>query len=193
MQRTILYTFAISLAVLFVLTIPHTHAQPRANYTSDNKVIVTLYGVKQPYTFTSNEMLVRYNSTTQKLECILDVATLFPVTPATPPTMAYDVLFGAKYPDLLLYIDAPVEKVNGSRLYPGSINKTTTVNLQGVANQTTIPLALTSDRNAIVFNTSFDFMLDNFSASVPVEYFNLLTGRVMITINNAKWVGFDLR
>lgn len=193
MSKIILYSITTTLAFLFALALPDANAQSRANYTSDNRVIVTLYGVTQPYTFTSNELLVRYNNTTQKLECILDVATLLPTAPTTPPTMAYDVLFGAKYPDLLLYIDAPVEKVNGSRLNPGSINKTTTVQLQGVANQTTIPLALAADRNAIVFNTSFDLMLDNFSASVPVQYFNLLTGRVMITINNAKWVGFDLR
>ena len=178
---------------MFAFAVLEGQAQTRANYTSDNKVFVTLDGKTQAYTFTSNEMLVRYNSTTQKLECILNVATLLPANDSIPPNMAYDVFFGAKYPDLLFYIDAPVEKINGSKLYPGSINKTTTISLQGVSNQTVIPLAVTADRNAIVFNTSFDLMLDNFSASVPVQYFNLLTGRVMITINNARWVGLDIR
>ncbi|MBC5991377.1 hypothetical protein [Pontibacter cellulosilyticus] len=191
MPTTILYN--ILLLLLFTFSFSKSQAQTRANYTSDNRVTVTLYGVTQPYTFTSDEMLVRYNNTTQKLECIINIATLLPANDSTPPTMAYDVFFGAKYPDLLMYIDAPVEKINGSNLFPGNINKTTTINLQGVANQTRIPLALAADRNAIVFNSSFDLWLDNFSASVPVQYFSLLTGRVLITINNAKWVGFDIR
>ncbi|MEJ8802026.1 hypothetical protein [Pontibacter sp. H249] len=189
MLKSILYN--ILLLILFTFCAVKGNAQSRSNYTSDNRVFVTLDGVSQAYSFSSNEMLVRYNRSTQKLECILNIATLLPANDSTPPNMAYDVFFGAKYPDLLFYIDAPIEKVNGSSLNPGSINKTTTISLQGVTKQTIVPLALTADRNAIVFNTSFDLMLDNFSASVPVQYFNLLTGRIMITINNAKWVGLD--
>lgn len=191
MSKAILYNTL--LILLFTFTSTKGQAQSRANYTSDNRVFVTLHGVTQAYTFASDEMLVRYNSNTQKLECILNIATLLPTNDTIPPNMAYDVFFAAKYPDLLMYIDAPIEKISGSNLYPGSINKTTTVSLQGVSRQTTVPLALTADRNAVVFNTSFDLMLNNFSASIPVQYFNLLTGRVMITINNAKWVGLDLR
>ncbi|GAB3196382.1 hypothetical protein ABID22_002938 [Pontibacter aydingkolensis] len=190
MSKSLLYNTILVLLFTFVIT--KGQAQSRSNYTSDNRVTVTLDGLTQAYTFTSNDMLVRYNSTTQKIECILNVATLLPTNDTAPPDMAYDVFFGAKYQDLLFFIDAPVEKVNGSRLFPGNVNKTTTITLQGVTKQTVVPLALTSDRNAIVFNTSFDLRLDNFSASVPVQYFNLLTGRVVITISNAKWVGINI-
>ncbi len=183
----------LTLVLSFVATSLIANAQATSNYTSDNKVMVKFYGNNQTYTFLSDELLVRYNSVTQKLECILNVATLVPVNDSIPADMAYDVFFGAKYPDLFLLIDAPVEKINGSNLYPGSISKTTTISLQGVSKQTTAPLTLTSSRNALVFNTSFDLMLDNFSASVPIQYYKLLTGRVMIAINNARWTGMDIR
>jgi hypothetical protein len=191
MIKSILYHLV--LVIMFVFISTNGNAQSTANYTSDNKVMVKFYGNNQVYTFLSDELLVRYNSVTQKLECILNVATLVPLNDSIPVNMAYDVFFGAKYPDLLLYIDAPVEKLNGSNLYPGSINKLTTISLQGVSKQTTAPLTLTSNRNSLVFNTSFDLMLDNFSASVPIQYYNLLTGRVMIAINNAKWAGMNIR
>ena len=189
MNKPLLYYSV--LVILFLLTSSIAIAQSSGNYTSDNKVMVKFYGKDQAYTFQSNDLLVRYNKTTQKLECILNIATLVPLNDSIPADMAYDVFFGAKFPDLLLYIDAPVEKVNGSNLYPGSINKVTTVNLQGISKQTTTPITLTASRNAIVFNTSFDLMLDNFSASVPIQYYKLLTGRVMIAINNAKWTGIE--
>ncbi|WP_299821432.1 hypothetical protein [uncultured Pontibacter sp.] len=191
MPKPILYNSL--LTVLFVLFVCKVQAQNVTNYTSNNKVLVTLHGINRAYNFTSDELLVRYNNNTQKLECVLNIATLLPINDTIPPNMAYDVFFAAKYPDLVLFIDAPVEKVSGSNLYPGSINKTTTISLQGATKQMVIPLALTADRNAIVFNTSFDLMLDNFSASVPVQYFNLLTGRIMITLNNARWVGMEIR
>lgn len=189
MSKTLLYNSV--LVLLFFLSSLIVNAQSNSNYTSDNKVMVKLYGIDQAYTFHSDDLLVRYNKTTQKLECILNIATLVPLNDTIPANMAYDVFFGAKFPDLLLYIDAPIEKINGSNLYPGSINKVTTISLQGISKQTTTPITLMASRNAIVFNTSFDLMLDNFSASVPIEYYKVLTGRIMIAINNAKWTGID--
>jgi hypothetical protein len=163
-------------------------AQSNAVYTSDNRAFVTLDGLTKPYTFISNQMLVRYNNTTQKLECILDLATLFPTNDSIPTAMAYEVFYGAKYPDLVIYIDAPVERINGSNAYAESLKKKATINLQGVTNQTSVPLMLTPDKNSFIFSTNFDLMLDDFEASVPIKYLPLLSGRVVITINNARWI-----
>ncbi|WP_439883186.1 hypothetical protein ACSX1A_08430 [Pontibacter sp. MBLB2868] len=192
MRVPILRNYFLMLPLLLLLYAP-ANAQTNAAYTSDNRVFITFDGITKPYTFTSDQLLVRYNKNTQKIECILDLATLYPAHDTIPPTMAYDVFFGAKYPDLLFYIDAPVEKLNASNLYSETLEKKTTVNIQGVANQTTIPVAFLPERDSFIFSTSFDLMLDNFEASIPIKYFPVLTGRVVITINNARWTMMGLR
>lgn len=179
--------FILLFALLMTLNCPVT-AQTNAVYTSDNRALVTIDGLTRPYTFTTDQLLVRYNRTTQKLECILDLATLLPANDTIPPTMAYDVFFGAKYPDLLIYIDAPVEKINAGNLYTEAMSKKATVTIQGVANQTTIPVVFTPDKSSFIFSTNFDLMLDDFEASIPRKYIPFMSGRVVITINNARWI-----
>ncbi|MDX5418607.1 MAG: hypothetical protein LPK14_04460 [Hymenobacteraceae bacterium] len=178
---------------LLLVTWQQGLAQTRATYTSTNKVMITLDGVTQPYTYASDELLVRYNRNTQKLECIINVATLHPANDSVPPTMAYDVFFGAKYPDMLIEIDAPVQKINARNLYSETLSKKAAIGLQGVTNQTVIPVMFTPDRNTLLFSTSFDLMLDNFEATIPVKYYPLLTGRIVVTINNARWIGLETR
>jgi hypothetical protein len=187
-MHKILQYFLLSSLILLLFTCRYSMAQSNAVYTSDNRAFVTLDGLTKPYTFISNQMLVRYNNTTQKLECILDLATLFPTNDSIPTAMAYEVFYGAKYPDLVIYIDAPVERINGSNAYAESLKKKATINLQGVTNQTSVPLMLTPDKNSFIFSTNFDLMLDDFEASVPIKYLPLLSGRVVITINNARWI-----
>ncbi|MFD2515489.1 hypothetical protein ACFSRY_16570 [Pontibacter locisalis] len=192
MRRYIPEIFLPLLLLLLMLYSP-AKAQTNAVYTGDNRAFVTLDGITKPYTFTSDQMLVKYNKTTQRLECILDLATLYPANDSTPPTMAYDVFFGAKYPDLVIYIDAPVEKINARNLYAESMEKKATVTVQGVANQTVIPVVFTPDKNSFIFSTNFDLMLDDFEASIPIKYIPVLSGRVVITINNARWIDMQMR
>jgi hypothetical protein len=192
MVKQIQILFIVTVSLLTFVSIP-AFAQSEGNFTGDNRVFLTLDGITRPYTFTSDQLLVRYNKTTQKVECILDIATLYPTEVGTPPTMAYDVLFGAKYPELTLLIDAPVEKLNAKNLYSEILEKKSTISFQGVSNQTTVPVAFTPDKNSFIFSTNFDLMLDDFEASVPIKYMPFLTGRMVITVRNAKWVNLKTR
>jgi len=168
-------------------------AQTKTAYTSTNKILITLDGIERPYTYASDQLLVRYNRNTQKLECILNLATLYPINKTVPPALAYDVLFGAKYPELLIEIEAPVSKINAGNLYAETLQKKTQISLQGVTNRTVIPITFTPDRNGLFFSTSFELMLDNFQASIPAQYYPLLTGRVVISVTNAQWADIEPR
>ncbi|ARS35252.1 hypothetical protein CA264_07260 [Pontibacter actiniarum] len=182
--------------MLLVLLLPGFAAsaqQERAPYTGSNRIFIALEGPTSRYEFSSNQMLVRHNKATQKLECILPVATLLPLNDSIPPAMAFEVLFGAKYPQLYINIDAPVQKISAGNLTPETIRRTTSIGLQGVNNETVVPVAFTSENNSLYFSTSFDLMLDNFQASLPIEYAPLLTGRILISIDNARWINLEMR
>ncbi|MBF9254682.1 hypothetical protein I2I11_15360 [Pontibacter sp. 172403-2] len=182
------------LVFLFCLSARQTSAQTNMAYTSDNTILITLEGTGQPYVFTSDNLLVQYNQTTHRLECILDVSTLVPASDtAAPPAMAYEVLYGAKYPELSLEIDVPLDQVSGQDIERASVPRVTTVKLQGVSNETVIPVVFTPDNQSLLFSTNFDLWLNNFSATIPVEYVPLLTGRLFITINSARWVNMQAR
>lgn len=168
--------------------------EERQPYTGNNTILVALEGIGQRYEFVSNQLLVRHNKTTNRLECILPVATLVPLNPAVPPAMAYEVLFGAKYPELYIAIEAPTQQARDGKLFtPANRGRTTSINLQGVNNETTIPVAFLPEKNTYYFSTNFDLMLSNFQASMPVKYVPLLTGRVLFSIERAQWMNLGLR
>lgn len=182
------------LVLLYPLLCVQAVAQDeRSPYTGNNTIIVALEGVEHRYEFISNQMLVRHNKERHSLECVIPVASLVPLSDTIPPAMAYEVLFGAKYPELLISIAAPVQQSNTGQFNPSSQNRTTTIRLQGVSNETVVPIAILSDKNSFYFSTNFDLMLGNFQASLPVKYLPVLTGRVLFSIDRAYWYNFAQR
>ncbi|MFD3001008.1 hypothetical protein ACFS7Z_11585 [Pontibacter toksunensis] len=182
--------------LLLLLPLLSTEVQAQEEhepYTGNNTIVVALEGIGQRYEFVSNQLLVRHNKTTNRLECILPISTLIPLDPAVPPAMAYEVLFGAKYPELYIMIEAPEQQVNTGRYTPLNRGRTTSINLQGVNNETTIPVAFLPENNTFYFSTNFDLMLSNFQASMPVKYVPLLTGRVLFSIERAQWINLGMR
>ena len=101
--------------------------------------------------------------------------------------MAYEVLFGAKYPELLISIAAPEAQLNAAVFVPATMNRTTTIVLQGINNETVVPIAILSDKNSFYFSTNFDLNLESFQASLPIKYLPVLTGRVLVSIDKAYW------
>ncbi|TPE46028.1 hypothetical protein [Pontibacter mangrovi] len=167
--------------------------QNKTPYTGNNRVLVTLEGETGLYQFSSEQMLVRYNKQTQQLECLLPVSTLVPLQDTIPASMAYEVLYGAKYPQLLLTMKAPEQLINAGGFAPITMPRTVAVNLQGVLNETVIPVGFTSEKDVLFFTSTFDLMLDNFQATLPVAYAQLLSGRLRITIDRARVVNLNLR
>ena len=155
--------------------------------SGNNTILITLEGQSQRYEFKSDQMLVRHNRDRHTLECVVPVATLVPLNDTIPPAMAYEVLFGAKYPELLISIAAPDEQLNAAVFVPSTTNRTTTIVLQGINNETVVPIAILSDKNSFYFSTNFDLNLENFQASLPVKYLPVLTGRVLVSIDKAYW------
>lgn len=185
------------LTLALVCLIPTMYAQAqddRTNYTGNNTIMVSLEGLDQRYEFISKQMLVRLNKKTQTIECVLPVASLLPVRAGIPPAMAYEVLFGAKYPELVISIWLPTRNAGTTSLTPFNEDRTASITLQGVNNETVIPVAVLPDADqAVYFSTNFDLMLDNFEASLPAKYLPLLTGRVMLSINKAYWYNLGVR
>ncbi|WP_161887972.1 hypothetical protein [Pontibacter russatus] len=159
----------------------------REPYTGNNTILIAFEGQGQRYEFKSEQMLVRHNRDRHTLECVVPVATLVPLNDTIPPAMAYEVLFGAKYPELLISIAAPEEQLNAAVFVPSTTNRTTTIVLQGINNETVVPIAILSDKNSFYFSTNFDLNLENFQASLPVKYLPVLTGRVLVSIDKAYW------
>ncbi|MCJ8167378.1 hypothetical protein MKJ04_21230 [Pontibacter sp. E15-1] len=159
----------------------------RSAYTGNNTIRIDLEGIGQRYQFVSNQMLVRHNKETHRLECVVPVASLIPTNDSIPPDMAYEVLYGAKYPELLILIAEPEQQSSQGRFNPSTINRKTSINLQGVNNDTRIPVAYLKENTTIYFSTNFDLMLGNFQASMPVKYLPILTGRVLFSIEKAYW------
>lgn len=170
-----------------LLCLPANAQDERSPYTGNNTIIIAFEGLGKRYEFVSNQMLVRHNKERHTLECVLPVASLMPLSDTIPPAMAYEVLFGSKYPELVISIAAPVEQSSTGQFNPSSTNRTTTIILQGVNNETVIPIAILSDKNSFYFSTNFDLELENFQASLPIKYLPLLTGRVLFSIDRAYW------
>ncbi len=186
MKKTIQRLFSVLLLTAF-LYLPAAAQDERSAYTSNNTIVVVLEGVGQRYEFISKQMLVRHNKETHMLECVLQVASLLPLNDTIPAKMAYEVLYGAKYPELTIFVAAPDQQAKQVRYKPSSPNRTISVNLQGVNNETREPVAFLKDKSTVYFSTNLDLMLDNFQASMPVKYLPLLTGRILINIDKAYW------
>ncbi|MEJ8755478.1 hypothetical protein WG947_00600 [Pontibacter sp. H259] len=163
-------------------------AQVRQPFTGNNIITVVLESPQGRYEFKSPDLLVRYNKNTEQLECSLLVNSLKPTSDTIPASMAYDVLYGAKFPELVFFIDVPEEIIRRGTPYPEPLSQRTNITLQGITNQTQIPVVFTADKRRVSFGTNFDLRLDNFEASIPARYMPVLTGRLLINIMNARWV-----
>lgn len=192
MKKNLSYLFLI-LLLLPLSSLQCLAQEIREPYTGNNTIMVVLEGIGQRYEFISNQLLVRHNKNTHRLECVLPVASLVPLNDTTPPAMAYEVLFGAKYPELYIMIEAPEQPAGTGRFTPANRGRTTSINLQGVNNETIIPVAFQPEKNTFYFSTNFDLMLNNFQASMPVKYVPLLTGRVLFSIERAQWFNLGQR
>lgn len=178
----------LAITIVYLAISPGATAQTRQPFTGHNLITIVLEGPTARYEFTSRDLLVRYNHNTEQLECTLQIASLDAVTDSIPPNMAYEVLYGAKFPDLVFMIELPKEVVNRNRTFTEPHNRRASVTLQGTTNRTRIPVQLLQDKNSLAFSTSFDLMLDNFQASVPEKYLPFLSGRILINISNARWI-----
>lgn len=167
---------------------PVTFAQTRRPYTSNNYITITLESPNGSYEFKSQALLVRYNQLTEQLECSVMINSLTPTSDTIPPGMAYEVLYGAKFPEFAFQIDVPEEIINSGKPYPDPLTQRTYITIQGITSQTRIPVVFTPDRNRLSFGTNFYLQLDNFQASIPVRYIPVLTGRLLINISNARWI-----
>ncbi len=185
-QKFILSFFFLVVVILGLSS--HSEAQSRQPYTSSNYITIVLESPYGRYEFKSEQLLVRYNRLTEQLECSVLINSLLPTSDTIPPAMAYDVLYGAKFPEFIFQIDVPDDIINSGKPYPEPLRQRTYITLQGITNQTRIPVVFAPDRNTLTFGTNFDVMLDNFQASIPVRYTRILTGRVLINISNARWV-----
>lgn len=190
MKKYILHLLLLLLPLVSLEALAQKEREP---YTGNNTIVVVLEGIGQRYEFISKQLLVRHNKNTHRLECILPVASLVPLNDTTPPAMAYEVLFGAKYPELRIMIEAPEQQANTGRFTPANRGRTTSINLQGVNNETVIPVAFQPENNNFYFSTNFDLRLDNFQASLPVKYVPMLTGRVLVSIERAQWFNLGQR
>ena len=183
----ILFRLVASLLFSLTLSLAAT-AQAQRPYTSNNYITVVLESPNGRYEFKSPELLVRYNRMTDQLECSVLINSLLPTSDTVPPGMAYEVLYGAKFPELTFLIDVPEEIISSAKPYPEPLRQRTYITLQGITNQTRIPVVFAPDRNSLSFGTNFDLFLDNFQASIPARYVPVLTGRLLINISNARWI-----
>lgn len=189
MYATTLYrSIATCVFMLCLLTTAGVKAQTRQPFTGKNLITIVLESNEGRYEFKSDQLLVRYNRTTEQLECSLLISSLYPVSDSIPANMAYDVLYGAKFPEFTFLINVPKDIINSERPYAEPLRQRTVFTLQGTTNQKNIPVLFVPDKRSMSFGTNFDLMLDNFQASVPARYLPLLTGRLLININNARWV-----
>ncbi|OKL41680.1 hypothetical protein A3841_11665 [Pontibacter flavimaris] len=165
----------------------------RTPYTGSNRVLLTLDGHSAPYEFVSDQMLVRYNKDLQQLECVLSLETLVPLQDTIPQNMAFDVLFGARYPQLYITMAAPERQINAGNLGSETIRRKTAVQLQSVTRDLVVPISFSPESSSLYFSTTLDLWLSDFQASLPVAYLPLLTGRVTITIDRARWMNLTSR
>ncbi|MBB6610055.1 hypothetical protein H7F15_03310 [Pontibacter sp. Tf4] len=188
MHVTFLFRIVGLCVFLLLLCQLNASAQTPRPFTGKNTITIVLESPRGRYEFKSDELLVRYNRTREQLECSVLINSLYPTSDTIPANMAYDVLYGARFPELAFLIDVPNELMNSDRTGSSQQNQRTTITLQGNTNEKKIPVHFAPDKNTISFGTSFDLMLDNFEASIPARYLPVLTGRLLININNARWL-----
>jgi len=188
MERTIPPRFLKVLVFLLIQFTFTAHAQNRQQYTGSNIIKIGFETPDGIIEFTSDHLQILYNEATRKLECRLSVNTLYTLNDTIPSDLAYEVLFGSKYPDFILIIDAPAEILNTSRINSEPQPRSTTIELQGTRNESRFPVAFASDNGVINLSTTFDIRMGHFRATIPAVYKPMLTGRLLITIRNARWL-----
>jgi hypothetical protein len=182
------------LLLTLLLSAPEAAGQRnRTPYTGSNRVLLTLDGHAAPYEFVSDQMLVRYNKDLQQLECVLSLETLVPLQDTIPQNMAFDVLFGARYPQLYITMAAPEQQINAGNLGSETFRRKAVVQLQSITRDVVVPISFSPESSSLYFSTTLDLWLSDFQASLPVAYLPLLTGRVTITIDRARWVNLTSR
>lgn len=181
------------LPVLFalLLAVQAQGQQHQIPYTANNSIQINLEGERSTYDFASSKMLVRYDQTTRKLECLLPIENLLPANDSSPVAMIRDVFFASRYPELFIEIEAPVEQINAGNRNRQTFNSRVFINIQGIVKEMVVPVTFTPDRNMITFSTSIDLMLQDLRLRVPARYTTQLTGRMLITIRSARWA--DIR
>lgn len=164
------------------------NAQSRQQYTSSNIILIGLEGANGLMEFRSDHLRVRYDKVNQRVECRLPVNSLYALNDSIPSEMAYEVLFGSKYPELVIYIDAPDEVLNAPRLTSEPQSRRATIELQATPNEKRIPVTYASDKGVITLSTNFDLRMGHFRATLPAQYASVLNGRILVTIRNARWL-----
>lgn len=193
MKKGLLVLYLVLQIPLFLTTTEATAQRNRSPYTGSNRVLLTLDGLTGRYEFMTTQALVRYNKDTQQLECILPVETFLPLQDTIPADMAYEVLFGAKYPQVFISLAAPVQKINAANLGTETIRRKTAIRLQNVTQSIELPVSFSSESTSVYFTTTLDLRLEDFETSLPIKYLPLLTGRMLITIDRARWVDLTSR
>ncbi|WP_139307873.1 hypothetical protein [Pontibacter flavimaris] len=193
MERNLRLLYLLLLLPLLLSAPDVVGQRNRTPYTGSNRVLLTLDGHSAPYEFVSDQMLVRYNKDLQQLECVLSLETLVPLQDTIPQNMAFDVLFGARYPQLYITMAAPERQINAGNLGSETIRRKTAVQLQSVTRDLVVPISFSPESSSLYFSTTLDLWLSDFQASLPVAYLPLLTGRVTITIDRARWMNLTSR
>ncbi|PTX14547.1 hypothetical protein C8N40_111213 [Pontibacter mucosus] len=178
---------------LFLFGLVANAQRNRSPYTGSNRILLTLDGSDARYEFMSDQVLVRYNREMQQLECILPVETLLPLQDSIPRNMAYEVLYGARYPQLYITMAAPVQQINAGNLSPETVSSKVEVRLQNTTRNLQVPVTFSPESTSLYFTATLDLQMEDFQASLPVAYLPLLTGRFTITIDRARWVELTSR
>ncbi|WP_460879337.1 hypothetical protein [Pontibacter rugosus] len=152
-MKSTLYTLYV---FLFSLLMSHfaTAQNERSSFTGTNRVMVALEGPLIRYDFVSKQMFVRHNKEAQRLECVIPVVSLLPLQDSVPPAMLYNVLFGAKYPQLLIRLHVPTQSAVPNDLLSATSNLTASVQIQGVTNETRVPVTFNTIDNTLYFTTA---------------------------------------
>lgn len=189
MTKSILYLLPVFCLVM--LANSARAQQHRIPFTANNTIQISLEGERSTYDFQSTKMLVRFDQTTRKLECLLPIENLLPANDSSPVAMVQDIFFASRYPELFVEIEAPIEQINAGNRNRQTLNSRVFINIQGIIKEMVIPVTFTPDRNAITFSTSFELMLQDLRLRVPARYTSRLSGRMLFTIHSARWA--DLR
>ncbi|WP_187264610.1 hypothetical protein [Pontibacter beigongshangensis] len=178
----------LGLLLLAVTTL--SNAQRHVTYTNDNSIFITIEGDSSLYEYSTSEMLVRYNENTQKIECIIHVASLLPLNNYSPAVLPQDIFFAANYPELHIQIEAPEEKINAGNLYTERLDRGIGMFIQNMPVNITAPVVFTPDKRSLKLATTFELILPEYSIAIPAKYTSMLTGRVRFAIQNARSVEF---
>jgi len=188
MPKIILSYIFPCLLVIANFIVPEASAQIRQQYTGSNIILIGFETPEGIIDFQSEHLQVRYNKLTERLECRLPVNSLYPLHDSIPEDMAYEVLFGSKYPEMVFWIETPEAVQSEPSFTEEPVPTTVTIEFQGTPNQKKVPVVFASEEGYIILSTTFDMRMSHFRATVPAQYAPLLSGRLLIKIRNARWI-----